>query len=144
MKPIFKKDSTKDPDNCRGLAIGPAMAKLFTSILLKRLINFIDLKKLLPPEQIGFIKGKRTSDHIFFLQTIIEKVVKKNKQKLYAVFIDFKKAYDTVNRELLIKRLQSVGINGIFMRNIMAMYEKTEYCIKLKTGILARLRATLD
>ena len=59
LKPIFKKDSTKDPDNYRGLAIGPAIAKLFTSILLKRLINFIDLKKLLSPEQIGFIKGKR-------------------------------------------------------------------------------------
>ena len=143
MKPIFKKDSTKDPDNYRGLAIGPAFAKLFSSILLKRLINFIDLKKLLSPEQIGFIKGKRISDHIFFLQTIIEKVVKKTKQKLYAVFIDFKKAYDTVNRALLIKRLQSVGINGIFMRNIMAMYEKTEYCIKLKDGHTRPIKSNL-
>ena len=63
-----------------------------------------------------------------------------NSQKLHSkylttsVAVDFKKAYDTVNRALLIKRLQFVGINGIFMRNIMAMYEKTEYCIKLKDG----------
>ena len=80
------------------------------------------------------MKGKGTSDHIFFLQTIIEKVVKRGKKKLYAVFIDFKKAYDTVNRDLLMKRLQSLGINGIFMRNILAMYKKTEYCIKLTNG----------
>ena len=103
LKPIFKKDSTKDPDNYRGLAIGSAFAKLFSFILLKRLTNFVDIKKLISPQQIGFMKGKSTADHIFFLQTLVEKVVKKNKNKLYAVFIDFKKAYDTVNRGLLMK-----------------------------------------
>ena len=143
LKPIYKKDSTKDPDNYRGLAIGSAFSKLFSFILLKRLINFIDLKNLLSPEQIGFIKGKRTSDHIFFLQTIVEKIVRRNKKKLYVVFIDFKKAYDTVNRELLMKRLQSLGINGIFMRNIMAMYEKTEYCIKLNNGHTLPIKSNL-
>ena len=80
------------------------------------------------------MKGKGTSDHIFLLQTIVEKVVKKNKNKLYAVFIDFKKAYDTVNRGLLFEKLKNLGINGIFMRNIEAMYERTEYCLKLKGG----------
>ena len=48
-----------------------------------------------------------------------------------------------MNRALLIKRLQSVGINGIFMRNIMAMYEKTEYCIKLKDGHTRPIKSNL-
>ena len=143
MKPIYKNDSTKVPDNYRGLAIGSAFSKLFSFILLKRVINFIELKNLLSPEQIGFIKGKRTSDHIFFLQTIVEKIVRRNKKKLYVVVIDFKKAYDTVNRELLMKRLQSLGINGIFMRNIMAMYKKTEYCIKLNNGHTLPIKSNL-
>ena len=47
------------------------------------------------------MKGSRTSDHIFLLQTIVEKVVKKDQAKLYAAFIDFKKAYDTVDRNKL-------------------------------------------
>ena len=143
LKPIFKKGSTTDPDNYRGLAIGSAFAKLFSFILLKRLINFMDSKALLSPEQIGFIKGKSTSDHIFFLQTIVEKVVKKNKKKLYAVFIDFKKAYDTVNRKLLMKKLQALGINGTFMRNIMTMYRKTEYSVKLKDGHTSGIMSNL-
>ena len=75
-----------------------------------------------------------TSDHILLLQTIIEKVVKKNKRKLYAVFIDFKKAYDTVDRRKLFTRLQDIGINGIFLKNIKAMYENISYKIKLKDG----------
>ena len=134
LTPIFKKGSTKDPDNYRGLAIGSAFAKLFSFILLNRLTEFIDIRKLLSPNQIGFMKGKGTPDHIFLLQTIVEKVVKKKKNKLYAVFIDFKKAYDTVNRGHLFKKLKDLGINGIFMRNIESMYEETEYCLKLKGG----------
>ena len=57
------------------------------------------------------MKGTRTSDHIFLLQTIIEKIVKKNKGKLYVAFIDYKKAYDTVDREILFERLKQLGIN---------------------------------
>ena len=82
------------------------------------------------------MQGCRTSDHIFLLQTIVEKVVKNQKGKLYAAFIDFKKAYDTVNRDLLLQRLKALGINGIFLRNIEAMYKTTGYFIKVKSGHL--------
>ena len=68
------------------------------------------------------MQGHGTSDHVFLLQTIIEKVVNKGKKKLYVAFIDVKKAYDTVNRDGLIKRLKELGIIGIFLRNIASMY----------------------
>ena len=84
-----------------------------------------------------------TSEHIFLLQTIIEKVVKKNKRKLYAVFIDFKKAYDTVDRGKLFRRLQTLGINGIFLKNLKAMYETISYKIKLKDGYLDPISSNL-
>ena len=89
------------------------------------------------------MKGSRTSDHIFLLQTIVEKVVKKNKGKLYAAFIDFKKAYDTVDRNKLFGRLNDLGINGFFFHNITAMYAKTRYSIKLKNGFLDPIESNL-
>ena len=103
LKPIYKKGDSLDPDNYRGLAIGAAMAKLYSLILLGRFTEYIKMNGLISPNQIGFMTC--TFDHIFLLQTIIEKVVKKNKRKLYAVFIDFKKAYDTVDRGKLFRRL---------------------------------------
>ena len=132
LKPIFKKGENVDPDNYRGLAIEAAMAKLHSLILLGRLTEFIKKKDLISANQIGFMTC--TSDHIFLLQAIIEKVVKKNKRKLYAVFIDFKKAYDTVDGGKLFRRLQTLGINGIFLKNLKAMYETISYKIKLKDG----------
>ena len=143
LKPIYKKGDVEDPDNYRGLAIGSALAKLFSLILLKRLTKYIDKNKLISTKQIGFMKGARTSDHIFLLQTIIEKVVKKTKGKLYAAFIDFKKAYDTVDREKLFNRLKQLGIRGIYLNNIIAMYKNTSYKIKLTNGFLDPLECNL-
>ena len=48
-----------------------------------------------------------------------------------------------MNRDLLMKRLVSLGINGIFLRNIMAMYKKTEYCVKLKNGHTRAIESNL-
>ena len=132
-----------DPENYRGLAIGSALGKLFSIILLKRFTKFMTDKKILSPNQIGFMKGSSTSDHIFLLQTIIDKTVKRNKKKLYVAFIDFKKAYDRVNRDLLLKRLKTLGINGIFLRNIESMYKQTLYSIKLKDGHLNSISSNL-
>ena len=136
LKPIYKKLDVKLPENYRGLAIGPAFAKLFSFILLNRLNKYIDSKKLITPNQIGFMKGSRTSDHVFLLKTIIDKVVKNDGKNLYAAFIDFKKAYDTVDRYVLLERLKVLGINGLMLQNIEAMYLKTEYLVKYKNGYL--------
>ena len=67
-------------------------------------MNYIQDKNLISPNhQIGFMKNATTSDQIFHLQTIIDNVVKKNKNKLFAAFLDIKKAYDTVDRKKLIE-----------------------------------------
>ena len=143
LKPIHKKGDPTDPGNYRGLSIGSALAKLYSLIMLKRLANFMNNKKLLSPNQIGFMKGACTSDHIFLLQTIIEKIVKKGKKRLFVAFIDFKKAYDKVNRDILLNRLKELGINGIFLKNIESMYKQTLYSIKFKNGHLEPLNSNL-
>ena len=89
------------------------------------------------------MKDSCTSDHIFLLQTIIEKTVKKGKIHLYTAFIDFRKAYDKVNRKMLLEKLKKLGINGIFTKNIESMYENTSYSIKLKNGHLDPIGSNL-
>ena len=143
LKPIYKTGDVDDLDNYRGLAVGPAFAKLFSILLLKRLTKYIDTHNLISPNQIGFLKNKCTSDHIFLLQTVVEKVVKKGKGRLYVAFIDFKKAYDTVNRDKLLDRLNQVGISGLFLKNIESMYQKTKYSVKYKGGYLNALDSNL-
>ena len=77
------------------------------------------------------------------MQTVIEKVVNKGKRHLFVAFVDFKKAYDTVERDLLFDRLKVLGINGLFFQTIKAMYQKTLYSIKLSKGFLTPIDSNL-
>ena len=130
LKAIYKSGPTDDPGNYRGLAIGSAMAKLYSSILLRRLEDYILDNGILTKNQIGFIRGFRTADHIFVLKTLITKYTQ-NKGRLYAAFIDFKKAYDMVNRETLLENLKVYGIDGRMWDNISAIYKTVQYSIKI-------------
>ena len=114
---IHKKGDLDDPDNYRGIAIGSVLGKVFSLILLDRLESVVQISNPISPNQIGFKKGHRTSDHIFVLKTIVDKIVKTEKRKLFVAFIDFRKAYDRINKTLLFLKLQRVGIQGLFYRN---------------------------
>ena len=96
LKPVHKKDTVDDLDNCRGMAISSCLSKLYSVILLNRLTEEGNKRQLISVNQIGFQKGKRTTDHIFVLQTVIDKTVKHEKQELFVAFIDFRQAYDSI------------------------------------------------
>ena len=99
--PIFKNGIQDDPANYRGLTIGSNICKLFTKILNIRLDKFCIKRQLIRNEQIGFSKGKRTSDHIFVLKTLIDKYCQQGSKRLFSCFVDFRRAFDTVRHQEL-------------------------------------------
>ena len=143
LKPIYKKGSKENPDNYRGLAIGSVVSKLYSTILLQRLESFTDSNRTITPNQIGFRKGHRTADHIFVLKSLITKLTRQKNRKLFVAFIDFKKAYDTVNRTTLLERLNSTGISNKLLINLKAMYSNINYMIKTSNNILKPLPSNL-
>ena len=86
--PIFKKGTTSDLNNYRGIALLSVPGKLLTGILNARLEKFVDTFSMLEESQAGFRTGYRTTDHIFTLHAIITHA---ENRKLYACFVDFKK-----------------------------------------------------
>ena len=134
LKPLHKGGSVNDPNCFRGISIASCIGKLFFSVLNNRLITFIHDKKLNSEFQIGFEKGSRPADHILTLKTISDKYLC-NGKKVYACFVDFQKAFDTVWREGLLYKLIKSGVGGPFGRVIQHMYNNTNVCIKLATGL---------
>ena len=131
VTPLHKKGSIYDPNNYRAIAVASNLGKLFASILLNRLIEFRAEVKPDTPNQLGFCKGAQTADHILTLSTCIEKYVKANKKRVYACFVDYAKAFDTVCREALLYKLWKLGIQGRFFRCIEYMYSNSSAKIKL-------------
>ena len=64
IKPLLKKGDPKLPENYRGVAINPSIAKLFNLILNKRLDNFLTDRSCIDSCQIEFSKNARTSDYM--------------------------------------------------------------------------------
>ena len=113
IKPIFKGGCFNDPSNYRGIALSSCLGNFFLKVLYNRLEKYLEGNELICREQIGFRKGSRTSDHILTLKTIIDKAFKSSK-KIYACFIDFRKAFDTINRDALFYKLSYYNIDGPF------------------------------
>ena len=104
IKPIYKnKGSRLDADSYRGITLLSCTGKLFTLILNKRLNSFMEENGLLMEEQAGFRSGYSTINHIFTLNYIISQYLNK-KKRLYCAFVDYRKAFDSVNRSILWKK----------------------------------------
>ncbi len=128
---LHKKGDKTNPSNYRGIAVSSNLCKLFCLVLHNRLVSYTDKYKTIPPEQIGFRKGCRTSDHILTLKTLIEKYVHSAvKSNLFVCFVDFSKAFDTVWRNALLYKLIQVGLGGHFLNIIRNMYSLVSFAIK--------------
>ena len=112
IKPIPKKDKDqRDPLQNRCITLMCCVSKIYSSIINARLQRFLEVNELLVDEQNGFRASRSCIDHIFVLCTILRN---RQAQKLSAflTFVDFKKAFDSVDRNLLLFKLSQMGING--------------------------------
>ena len=133
--PIYKnKGAKKDPDNYRGITLLSCISKLFTSLLNSRLTKFLDSYGTLNEEQAGFRAGYATTDHIFVLDAILRMYLHRGK-KLYCAFVDFKKAFDSVDRVTLWQKLLSQNIGGNFLRIIHNLYSSAKSKVKMQSKI---------
>ena len=137
ITPLHKKGNKDNPDNYRAVAVSSVLGKLFSTILLGRFISFRRQKCPDPPNQLGFTKGAQTADHILTMQTIIDKY-KRLRKPVYAIFVDFKKAFDSVCRPALFLKLAKSGITGKFYSVLKDMYEHSYGHIKLEGHISKR------
>ena len=115
-----KKGDLSDCKNWRGIMLLSIPSKVLTRIILERLKNGIDSK--LRTEQAGFRKDRSCTDHIATLRIIIEQSLEWQ-STLYLNFIDFEKAFDSVDREVIWKILRHYGIPQVFINLIQELYE---------------------
>ena len=89
---------------------------------------FLQNNKLIRPEQAGFRKGFSTTDHIFVLHSLIELYKAKGK-RLYCCFVDYNKAFDSIERLELWKKVINSNINGRVFNVIFNLYKNAKSCV---------------
>ena len=107
--PIHKKGALDDLKNYRPISLLSVYSKIFEKLMKKFLINYLDSKSIISPEQFGFRQGLSTFDA---LSTFNEKIYTTldSQKSLLSIFIDFTKAFDTVKHDILLQKLNHYGI----------------------------------
>jgi exonuclease III len=106
--PLNGTIDANDPDGHRGITMGNALAKVFGLVLCSRLTHFIELNGLISHSQIGFRSNYSIEHHLF---TILETLKRRGREgsPTYVLFLDLKKAYDTVHLESLWELMKQMG-----------------------------------
>jgi hypothetical protein len=110
-------------DQYRGISVSPVFSRLLDRFMNQRFERLASTLSLRAPTQCGFRPGHGTLDAVFTLQHLVS-VARHRRRRLYVVFVDFRKAFDKVRRDLLLERCREVGVHGPFMEMLVALYDR--------------------
>ena len=132
--PIFKKGDVNEVSDYRGITLLSTLGKLLTRILNNRFNKWAEEYGIYIEAQAGFRKHMSTIDNIFVLNGIITHCINNN-EYLYCCFVDFTKAFDYVERNILWYKLIKIGVRGQMLDIIKSMYNSVKSRVKNNNNI---------
>ncbi|KAL4084353.1 hypothetical protein QTP88_028176 [Uroleucon formosanum] len=127
--PLYKKGDKTKCDNYRGLSLLNSAYKVFSRILLNRMVPYVE--DCLGEYQCGFRKRRSTTEKLSVIGQIIEKGYK-YRQNMWQLFIDFKKAYDSIHRESLYNIMYEFGFPKKLIALTKMCMENTKYRVRTR------------
>lgn len=132
--PVFKKGDTYDLTNYRPISLLPSFSKVFEIIIYNRITNFIHQYSLLSEEQHGFIRGRNIDQALF--KTFLEVLETLNRGDFSAIaLLDLSKAFDSMDINLLIYKLEFYGIRGTASTLIKSYLTNRRQCVKITSHV---------
>lgn len=130
---ILKKGDATLADNYRGISLMPTVLKIITTVMARRLSRALESSGKLSKCQAGFRAAEEGIGQVAALYEIARRRAI-NTQETYALFLDFKKAYDTVPHEALFRKLELVGIKGTTLEFIKGLYRDSTCAVRRCDG----------
>jgi hypothetical protein len=122
VKPLFKKGDMEDMTNYRSISLLTSFSKVFEKIIYDRLLQHIEVHKILVTEQFGFRPDTSTDKASYRLTDEILNALN-NRMMVGGIFYDLQKAFDCVNHNILLTKLECYGIRGTPLKLIKSYLE---------------------
>jgi hypothetical protein len=130
VTPVYKSGNRDDANSYRPIAVLTSISKIIEKLLNSRIVSYLTKYNILSSSQYGFRRGISTQDAITELTSIITKEVDKG-NKCLTVFLDLKKAFDTVSIPTLIRRLNYIGFRGRALALLSSYLENRKQGVKI-------------
>ena len=111
VTPIFKEGSKTNVENYRPISILNSFSKVYEKLMHNRLSNFLESNNSIYESQYGFRSGRSCEHALLNAQNLLLESLSK-RQVSILLLIDFSKAFDLVEHEILLKKLEHYGIRG--------------------------------
>ena len=144
ISPIYKKEDPHLTDNYRPISLLPVISKVFEKVAFKQVYNYFDKNKLLYKSQYGFRKKHSTELAGLEFNDKIVNYLDKGQLPL-AIFLDLSKAFDTIDHDILIRKLYYYGVAGNSLnwfksyltnrKQYVQFKDSVSSCSMIKTGV---------
>jgi hypothetical protein len=125
LVPVFKKGNPSQRTNCRGIALMSTCAKLYNRLLLGHIRDGLDSH--LRPNQNGFRPLRSIGKYVLAWRRIHEEVIATKFASLYSTFIDFSKAFDSVDWSYIENIMLSYDIPAETVDAVMSVYYQVRW-----------------
>ena len=136
VSPLYKSKDQNECTNYRPISLLLTISKLLEKIMYKRTYNFLEQTGQLYNSQYGFRTGHSCENAV---SELLAEIIKGNQEGLYTVsmFLDLSRAFDTLEHEVLLKKLERYGIRGIannWFRDYLTNRKIRTKCTVASTG----------
>ena len=109
--PIYKSGDKTLPQNYRPISLISNISKIIERVLHKRIYDFLESEKLISKTQFGFRKGHSTEHAVIHFMDYVTKHLENGKH-IIGLYLDTKKAFDSINHRILLSKMNSYGLRG--------------------------------
>ena len=127
ITPIYKKDDPQKLDNYRPVSVIPIFSKIFEKVIYNRLYSFLTSMNVIYDKQFGFRKNHSTTHAVnYSVNKLLNDI--EEKRHIVGIFIDLSKAFDTIDHQKLLIKLEHYGIRGT-CHSLLTSYlaDRTQY-----------------
>ena len=126
--PLFKADDSMKFNNYRPVSLLSIFSKIYEKAMYNRLMDFLETHKILYEKQFGFRKHHSSyMAHMILVDNLIKAI--ENGDYIIGVFLDFSKAFDTVDHSILLSKLFHYGIRGIAYKWFESYLQNRKQCV---------------
>jgi Reverse transcriptase (RNA-dependent DNA polymerase) len=126
--PVYKKGEKDNITNYRPISILPYFSKFYEKLMYDRLYNFVEKSNVLFHSQHGFQSGHSPFMSLLSMQDKISSAIENNEYAV-GIFFDLAKAFDTVDHNILLCKLETYGIRGMQLNWFASYFDNRLQCV---------------